>query len=115
MKKQTMPTLTEGEWKLETVPPGVATCAPYWITSNGRRLADIYMQAGETLFAAPCTTDNALAMAASKVMLSALIALADEFDQYDAAMTMIGHGHEDYGRQRANARLAIAKATEGGA
>lgn len=53
---------------------------------------------------------NQRLIAAAPDLLQALIDLAAEFDRYDAAMTAIGRGHEDYGGQREAARLAIAKA-----
>ena len=34
--------------------------------------------------------------------------LVTEFDAYDNAMAEIGRGHEDYGRQRDDARVALA-------
>lgn len=54
---------------------------------------------------------NAILIAAAPELLEALIALSDEFDKYDTAMTAIGRGHEDYGMQRREARRAILKAT----
>lgn len=53
---------------------------------------------------------HACLIAAAPDLLDALRALADEFDRYDKAMTALGRGHEDYGRQREAARMAIAKA-----
>ena len=55
---------------------------------------------------------NAILSAAAPELLSALVALLDEFDRYDVAMTEIGRGHEDYGHQRRDAFYAVAKATE---
>jgi hypothetical protein len=53
---------------------------------------------------------NARLIAAAPDLLKALRELVAEFDRYDAAMTKIGRGHEDYGWQRRDARTAIAKA-----
>lgn len=47
---------------------------------------------------------------AAPFLLAALKNLSDEFDRYDAAMTAIGRGHEDFGFHRVNARAAIAQA-----
>jgi len=58
---------------------------------------------------------NARLIAAAPEMLEALKELVKEFDAYEAAMCKrFSAGHEDHGRQRELARLAIAKA-EGGA
>ena len=57
--------------------------------------------------------DNARLIAAGPRLLSALLALSDEFDSYSNAMAEFGRGHEDYGRQRDEARAAIAQALGG--
>jgi hypothetical protein len=56
---------------------------------------------------------NAILFASAPDLLAALRGLVEEFDHYDTEMTKIGRGHEDYGRQRFQARAAIARA-EGG-
>lgn len=46
------------------------------------------------------------------VLLTALSGLLAEFDHYDAEMTKIGRGHEDYGGQRDSARALILRLTQ---
>jgi len=54
---------------------------------------------------------NARLIAAAPCMLKALKDLVKEFDAYESIMCKrFSAGHEDYGRQRELARLAIAKA-----
>ena len=43
----------------------------------------------------------------------ALGSLLTEFDTYDAEMTKIGRGHEDYGLQRSDARALLARLDAG--
>lgn len=58
---------------------------------------------------------NARLIAAAPETLKALKDLVKEFDAYESAMCQrFSAGHEDYGRQRELARLAIAKAEGGG-
>lgn len=58
---------------------------------------------------------DARLIAAAPEMLKALKDLVKEFDAYESAMCKrFSAGHEDYGRQRELARLAIAKAEGGG-
>jgi hypothetical protein len=78
-------------------------------------VAGVVGPAGEGI--ANCGTDGAAnaafivkAVNCHDELLAALVALLAEFDRYDAAMLRIGRGHCDYGRQRVNARAAIAKA-----
>lgn len=82
----------------------------HWIMTGGNR--DATIAAVTQIPQAPEKSDaNARLIAAAPELLEACRSLLEEFDRYDAAMTAIGRGHEDFGRQREAARAAVAKAT----
>ena len=96
-------------------------CGPTSTTPAGwsHPVTTEYLDCGEWTPANPQpATDDELFAAGVLVrqqpdLLPVLENLLAEFDRYDAAMAEIGRGHEDYGGQRAAARVAILQAKKG--
>lgn len=112
-------THTPGPWKHNELPAephrGLEDYLPCAVwTPDGKKF--IATTIGSPSKQAACERLEAAAncrlIAAAPELLEALTRLLAEFDAYDAAMTNLGRGHEDYGGQREAARAAIAKATQ---
>jgi len=100
------PKFTPGTWEFRWGDSGDWESEPYCevVSESHGKIADIDDRVGETE-----TKFNGRVIAAAKDLYMALEGVLDEFDEYDEAMSSIGRGHEDYGRQRRDAKAILAK------